>query len=182
MNVEFSLCPNGDLLIHDGSSVRTYCEEDSKITDELYAVIERDYPEAFSALQSLYKRSIANLTYFKYRVVHRFVRCNFGRFDDVSDVDANGNLNFDFVDCPIRCECPYHRVICGPKFNTKLSIREIEIMRHLCDGKSPAETADILCLSESTVATHRRNAYRRAGVNSLAEFTRYAEIHHLFKN
>ena len=58
MNVEFSLCPNGDLLIHDGSSVRTYCEEDSKITDELYAVIERDYPEAFSALQSLYRRSI----------------------------------------------------------------------------------------------------------------------------
>ena len=102
------------------------------------------------------------------------MRCNFGRFDDVSEVDANGNLNFEFVDCPIRCECPYHRVICGPKFNTKLSIREIEIMRHLCDGKSPAETADILCLSELTVATHRRNAYRRAGVNSLAEFTRYA--------
>lgn len=182
LQIEFALCPSGDLLIQDAKGVRTYREEDRDITDTLFAMIETDYPEAFAALQDFYAKSRHNLLYYKYKVVHRFLRCNFGRFDNTLDIDARGNMHFEFVDCPTRGECPYQNVICFPKYNTSLSLREKEVMKLLCSGNTTAEAADKLYLSEETVKTHRRNAYRRIGVGSLAEFMLYAEIHHLFQD
>ena len=98
LQIEFALCPSGDLLIQDAKGVRTYREEDRDITDTLFAMIETDYPEAFAALQDFYAKSRHNLLYYKYKVVHRFLRCNFGRFDNTLDIDARGNMHFEFVD------------------------------------------------------------------------------------
>lgn len=92
LQIEFALSPSGDLLIQDAKGVRTYREEDRDITDTLFAMIETDYPEAFAALQDFYAKSRHNLLYYKYKVVHRFLRCNFGRFDNTLDIDARGML------------------------------------------------------------------------------------------
>lgn len=40
LQIEFALCPSGDLLIQDAKGVRTYREEDRDITDTLFAMIE----------------------------------------------------------------------------------------------------------------------------------------------
>jgi LuxR family transcriptional regulator len=46
---------------------------------------------------------------------------------------------------------------------TELSTRELEVMRWSCDGKTAAETASILGVSEATVNFHTRNASLKLG-------------------
>lgn len=86
-NVEFFNSPEGEVQIRDEKGVRTYMEEDKELTDALFSVIELDYPKAFKALSEIYNKSKANAPYFKYRCAHRFIRCNFGMYDKIPDMD-----------------------------------------------------------------------------------------------
>jgi DNA-binding NarL/FixJ family response regulator len=63
--------------------------------------------------------------------------------------------------------------------HTGLSDREFEVLLLLADGKSTAEIAELLHLSESTVATHRSGMLRKLGLRSSAEAVRYAIEHKL---
>lgn len=171
---EFFISPQGEVMIHDEHGVRTYREEDKELTAEMLATIEADYPKAYAALNEIYLRSLQNTPFFQFRIVNRFIRCNFGRYDKISDVDHCGKLNFENVDCPMVGECLYHNVICNPEFNTNLSIREKEVMRLYCDGLKEPEIADQLYISPETVKKHKRNALLRTECRSLTEFVIYA--------
>lgn len=48
----------------------------------------------------------------------------------------------------------------------QLTRRELDIARLLVDGRSKAQVAEALCLSESTVRTHARNLYAKLDVHS----------------
>ena len=100
-NVEFFNSPEGEVQIRDEKGVRTYMEEEKELTDALFSVIEIDYPQAFKALSEIYNKSKVNAPYFKYRCAHRFIRCNFGMYDKVPDVDELGRFNFENVACPL---------------------------------------------------------------------------------
>ncbi len=54
-----------------------------------------------------------------------------------------------------------------------LSPREEEIMKCVAQGKNNAEMAEILYISPSTVATHRKNINRKLQLTSPSEVTRY---------
>ncbi|WP_194776006.1 response regulator transcription factor [Pararhodonellum marinum] len=56
------------------------------------------------------------------------------------------------------------------KLKYKLSKREIQIIRMLKQGKTNKEIADDLYLSVYTVETHRKNMYKKLGINSSLEF------------
>ena len=86
-----------------------------------------------------------------------------------------------FVGCPLRGECKSDKIICAPKFNSKLSDRQLEVMRLLYEGKSDSEIADKLFISLNTVNNHRKNSFRKVGVHSFPEFMRYAMQNNLFK-
>lgn len=58
------------------------------------------------------------------------------------------------------------------KFN--FSQRETEILRYITSGKSNEQIAQVLFLSENTVATHRRNIMKKAGVNKTTELIIWA--------
>lgn len=58
------------------------------------------------------------------------------------------------------------------KFN--FSQRETEILQYITSGKSNDQIAQLLFLSENTVATHRRNIMRKAGVNKTTELIIWA--------
>ncbi len=62
---------------------------------------------------------------------------------------------------------------------SKLSAREIEIIRCLAQGKVNKQIADELCISAHTVATHRRNISAKLGIHTTAGLTVFAIIHHL---
>ena len=49
------------------------------------------------------------------------------------------------------------------------SEREMEILRYICKGRSNEQIADILYISEKTVATHRKNIMKKAGVKKTSD-------------
>lgn len=55
-----------------------------------------------------------------------------------------------------------------------LTLRETEILRELAKGKSFKEIADTLCISVSTVTTHRKNITGKLGIRSLSGLSVYA--------
>ena len=55
-----------------------------------------------------------------------------------------------------------------------LSARELEVLRHICDGLSNRAIAAKLGLSVNTVAVHRANIMKTLGVHKTAELVMYA--------
>ncbi len=55
-----------------------------------------------------------------------------------------------------------------------LTPTEIEILQSIAQGKSSQTVADERNLSIHTIATHRKNIFRKIGVNNILEATRYA--------
>jgi DNA-binding NarL/FixJ family response regulator len=55
-----------------------------------------------------------------------------------------------------------------------LTPRELEILRHICEGKSNKEIAVELGLSSNTVAVHRANIMDALGIHKTAELVVYA--------
>jgi DNA-binding NarL/FixJ family response regulator len=52
--------------------------------------------------------------------------------------------------------------------------REIDVIRELVSGKRPKEIADSLSISYYTVVTHKKNIYKKLGINHSIELAQYA--------
>ena len=113
--------------------------------------------------------------------VRRFIKCNFGLYDNMIDVDENWNFKFEFVGCPLRGECDGFKKICEPKFNSTLSDSQLRVMELCYYGKKDEEIAETLFISSHTVKNHRKNVFRKLSIHSMAEFMRYANEKNLFK-
>ena len=142
--------------------------------------IEKFYPQAYSALCKEYERCKRNLPFFRYRIVSRFCRCNFGNIDNVPDVDTFGRFNFEHVACPLRGECRFEHIICHPAFDHRISDAEMRVLRLWYMGKKKEDIAEELYLSIHTVNNHIRNAFVRLGIHEKTEFIKYAEANNLF--
>ena len=59
-----------------------------------------------------------------------------------------------------------------------LSARESEVLKHVLEGKSSSEIADILFISINTVHTHRRNILKKTGAGSIIDLLRINHITH----
>ena len=180
-SVEFYLTPKGGIMIHDFNGVRQLKESDRDFVSKMIEKLSEFYPEALAELSKLFEKKRLNIPHFEYRIVLRFIKCNWGKFDSVMDIDQFGNLNFEEVECPLRGECTQEGIICKPKFNSKLSDREIEVMHSYYDGLSAEQIANNIFLSIETIKTHKRNAFKRTGSHTLAEFIRYAKSNNLFE-
>lgn len=58
--------------------------------------------------------------------------------------------------------------------STKLTPREIEIVKSIADELNNAEIGEKLFISERTVETHRKNIFRKTGTKSVAGLIKYA--------
>ena len=56
----------------------------------------------------------------------------------------------------------------------KLTEREIEMLKHMMNGKNGKEISDILHLHQSTVGTHKVNIFRKLGITNFVELTEMA--------
>lgn len=181
--IEFYTTPEGEVTIREqGMPEHNLKESDKDFIERFLEVLEEFYPEAYSELRKAYARYDGNKTYRDFLAVRRFIKCNFGLYDNMVDVDENWNFNFEFVGCPLRGECKGFNVICSPKFNSTLSECQLRVMRLCYNGKSDEEIADALFISTHTVKNHRKTSFRKLDIHSMAEFMRYANEKNLFKS
>lgn len=60
---------------------------------------------------------------------------------------------------------------------TLLSSREIEVLSHIAYGKTNKEIANTLCISLSTVVSHRKHIMDKLNIHNLSALTIYAVMH-----
>lgn len=161
--IEFYNCPDGSINVKPfDKPMFVYDMSQRHITEEMIVLIRDLYPGAFSALSQLYSKSERNKDYFEFKIVHRFIRCNFGEYDALSyDISQVGCFNVEDVRCPMRGECLFEGIICKPTLQTTLSQREQEVATLLAQGLCRQEVADELSISVYTVNRHIANIKAR---------------------
>ena len=180
--VEFYTTPEGEVTIREqGMPERQLVESDTEFIQRFLEVLEEFYPEAYLELRKTYSRYEGNRIYRDFLAVRRFIKCNFGLYDNEVDIDENWNFKFEFVSCPLRGECKGFKKICQPVFNSRLSNRQLEIMKMCYEGMNDDEIADKMFISTHTVSNHRRNSFKKLGVHSMSEFNRLAAEKGLFR-
>lgn len=176
------MTPKGEVMLkEEGKPEHRLREQDYDFISSFLSILEEFYPAAYEKLMVEYERSEKNPEYRNFLAVRRFIKCNFGNYDNMLDIDDNLCFKFEFVQCPLRGECSGENKICNPQFNSKLSPRENDVMRMCCDGKTDEEISNSLYISEDTVKNHRKNSFKKIEVHSMAEFIRYATKNNLFK-
>lgn len=167
-------------ILPDGSN-KVMTEDDADIIGYILDIIRERYPDAYKALSECYASTSLNIPYYQYLMVRRFCKCNFGSLDNTrSDIDLDGNMNFEFVACPLRGECQYECRICSPKLNSKISDSELRVMKCVCKGMTNEEIASLLFLSPNTVKNHIKSVYAKLDIHNRAEFVKYANDNELF--
>lgn len=174
-NLEFFGAPDGTVYIRDSLGQISKLEyNDIEFINEILQRIEDLYPVAYKALCKCYASSSMNVVYFHYLMVHRFIRCNFNEDDTFSkDINSKGYFNFEQVKCPMRGECTYEGCICGPKMDSSLSEREIEVGELMLDGKDIHEIAESLFISPYTVRRHLDNMKKKLSLSSTHQLINY---------
>lgn len=103
----------------------------------------QNYHGAYLALSSLYKGSAQNPSYYRYRIVSRFARCNFGEYEtNVVDISKH-TFHFEQVHCPLRGagDCQLENVVCHPQYTLPLTKQQINIFRMYADGLNTEQIA-----------------------------------------
>ncbi len=177
---EFFTGPTGAVMIIRDSEVSLLVETDREFIGEFILHISEFYPEAFAALCEVYVKSKQNKSFHDFSIVRRFINCNFGELDNKLDITEGGSFQFEFVKCPLRCECRHKGCICNPKFNTTLTPREIDVMKLIYARRSVEEIANSLYISIDTVKNHRKNALQRLRLKSTPDFIAYAYQNNMF--
>lgn len=157
--IEFYNTPEGNVYYKlDGGEARRLTRFCKDIIDPMLLIIENNFSAAYSELQALYPRhnnsESAKLTQ-RYMIVERFVRCNFGEYDLLTNDYENGILQFEMVHCPLRGgHCPYENKICNPRGkNVKLSKLEHDVASLYINGVTFKEIASRLQKKPNTIKT-----------------------------
>lgn len=167
-------------LTSDGRNERLDETKEDVITQVIDRMMDC-YPDAYKALSQNYRKSAANVGYYRYLIARRFCKCNFGKLDTAElDYKPCSTFSFEKVQCPLRGECPFEGIVCNPKFNTQLSKKELEVMRLIYDGCSNEEVAERMYLSPFTIKNHIKSVYAKLCIHEKSEFIQYANKNHLF--
>ncbi|MCP9770939.1 DNA-binding response regulator [Lacihabitans sp. LS3-19] len=59
-------------------------------------------------------------------------------------------------------------------YKTDLSTRELEVLKHICEGLTTTEIGDVMCISPRTVEGHRLRIMEKLGVNNTAKLVAFA--------
>ena len=163
-NIEFFNNADGRVFFYTCTTEpREFKVEDKEIIDYVYKMIEVVYPGAMKALKEVYKSSLKNYYFGRYKIVERFIRCNFGENDLLTYDIEHGSMNIEKVICPLRQICKNENVICNPSLSTD---KETQVAKLYAHGLSLQEIADVLHKSSCTVNAQLYNLKQRLNLNS----------------
>jgi DNA-binding CsgD family transcriptional regulator len=173
--IEFYVSPDGKVKVdEDGVPITMeYTESEVEMTEYVAGLIRNQYPEAYNALALEYKASRPNRSFYHFQIVHRFIRCNFGKFDGLTyDIDGDV-LHIEDIACPLkwRNDCPLRGVVCRPK-PLGLTSREAEVAKLSSTGKTYEEISDELGISHSTIKNTIQKVKEKLHLSSSKEITK----------
>lgn len=163
--LEFFWSPySNHLMVHDISKdeINKLTEKNTELIDKVCTILKEDYPDNWNELIADYAKSALPINAeTKYKIVNRFLKCNFSVNDNEPDIDDDFNFEFEKVPCPIRDECT--KAYCRPKLSNNLTKRECQIVPYLVEGLSHAQIGDILYVSPITIKNHVYKIYLKLG-------------------
>ena len=127
-----------------------------------------------------YREMKADTRRYNLRLALQSMHCIFGAIDNVPDCDALGNLNVEFVQCPMRGTCPYNgyrnrdtrMACCNPIYETPLTRRQAEVADLLVNTSySNEDIATALGVSTQRVKNYTSEIYAAMGVANRQELT-----------
>jgi DNA-binding CsgD family transcriptional regulator len=168
METEFLNKNDGRVVVITDKENTTLTENDVELVNSYFDRIQNEFPDAYKSLDKLYHNFKPLQRRFRFKVVNRFLQCNFGRYDTAEyDIDKDNNWHFEKTDCPIRGDCPLENIVCFPKMKSCLSLREIEVINLAVEGHNSEEIAEILHISTHTVHNHVTNILDKMNVHSM---------------
>lgn len=181
-NIEFYNTPEGEVILRvSGEAERMLVETDTEFIDHFLQHIRVFYTKSYNILAEEYK-TIRSARTYHFMMVRRFIKCNFGLYDSIPDIDEFGRFKFEIVPCPMRGECKYEKCLCCfPEYTTSLSDREIDVFKLVYLGFDDHQIANKLFISEHTVKNHKKNGFKKLNLHSTAEFVKYANDNQLFQ-
>ena len=171
MQIEFFIAPDGrGVTVKDGAEYRSL-SDDSVLIDTMSALINKHFPKASNALDSIYSE--------KHSKVMRFVKCNFGCCDNVLDIDGE-TVNLEYVPCPMRGECDMENIICNPAQKiTGLTTQETNVAKLIAENLTNDKIAETLFISEQTAKTHRRNIMTKLNCHNTPDLIQIIKRHNI---
>lgn len=171
-DIEFYNTPSGGVMVSvEGQEAFILLPTHYDLISILHDYIMQNYHGAYLALSSLYKGSAQNPSYYRYRIVSRFARCNFGEYEtNVVDISKH-TFHFEQVHCPLRGagDCQLEKVVCNPQYTLPLTRQQINIFRMYADGLNTEQIAKKLSLSTNTIDRHRSDIQSKLDLHSITE-------------
>lgn len=135
-------------------------------------LVRERFPACYARLATLYAPksdtpSMRRKAYFE--MTSRFIRCNFGEYDMLTQDIEHDIMYFEEVKCPLRGFCPDENVICKPKGLIKLSSAEKRVVDMYLMGYTFDEIAGRLGRSPNTIKSQLHSVKNKLGVTNCRE-------------
>lgn len=165
--------------------------------DEYFNDLQASYPDHIDAVEQMLTeidKTFPQLKLFprkyKARIVVQSMKCLFGNMDNIPDRDANGQFNFEKVQCPIRSRCKYNGyaernkhnkcVICNPVRKNQLHTAELDVAQLLAEPEyTIQQIADKRNVSPNTIRNQRKNIFRKLGVRNRLQLSEIVKTQRL---
>jgi len=167
-NVEIFVKDDEIFAIHNGKVLPF-----DYLPTEIVELFMDDMLHNTGAVFCLHKMGMKNIN----DMLRQYVKCRFGGLDKRADLDTTRkDINPDYWDCGKRDSCPYQFAICDRVRvgDIYLTIKQIEVVKHIAAGLTDKETAVRLNISIDTLHTHTKNIHYKLGVHSQSEVTTFA--------
>ena len=158
--VEFFVIDGQTYIRRDGAS-NPLTQKDREEVEWILKRIRSCFPEAMERLESWAAESARYRRFYEYRMVDRFIRCNFGDADFLHSDIEDGIFHFEEVKCPLRGICKDENVVCKPKFRMPLPEEEGKAAILYSRGLSAHEIAVRMKKSVKTIKNQLENARKR---------------------
>ena len=176
--VEFFIIDGQTCIRRDGVG-KPLTPSDRDAIEFMLEQMQQFFPTAMQRLREWAEDSVPNKRFFEYRMVDRFIRCNFGEADFLYSDIENGMFHFEEVKCPLRGICKDENVICKPKFKMPVSKEEGRAAALYSKGMTANEIAKVLGKGVKTVKNQLSNAAKRLGLNGTRDLIKVFSIYNI---
>lgn len=179
--IEFHTNPDGKVYYMPlGKDEKRLTKFSRDILIPILSIIKSRFPECYSRLATIYaQKSKSHEAKNKqaFLMAERFIRCNFGEHDLLTQDIEHDILNFEEVKCPLRGGfCPQENIICRPKGLVRLSPGEKSVVNLYLAGYTFDLIAKILGKKSSTVKTQLLRIKKKLKVKNCREIIRVLRL------